>query len=139
MLSSYKYIRKSFTKASPDHQPQKSNSSMSGILKALKMRDAKSIDKGTTQEVCRMYHPSILYPSIHLSIHPFSIHPFIYLSIHLSIHPFSIHPFIYLSIHPSIHPFILLSIHSSFYPSFYLSIHSSFYPSIHPSIHLFIH
>ena len=57
-----------------------------------------------------------IHPSIHhLSSHPFIFnHPFVYLSInihpsiHLSIHPSTLTPCIYLFIHPPIH----LSIHS---------------------------
>lgn len=74
-------------------------------------------------------HPSIIYPSIHLSIvNP----PFTYLT---SIICLSIH--LYPSIHPSItYP---LSTHLS---SFLSSIHPltcyTIYPSTHPSIHPFI-
>ena len=123
---------------------------------------------GPCVDVCAIHYPSIIYPSIHLSIYPFihlSIYPSIHLSsIHLSIYHLSIyhlsiyhisiyhlsiyHLFIYnlsiyhLSIYsPIIYPSIIFpSIHLPIYPSIHLSIyHLSIYPSIHRSIYSSIH
>ena len=65
---------------------------------------------------------------------PSVLHPSICLSIHLSVHPFThplIHPFTYIYMYPrSVYPFCR---------SIYSSIYSSICPSIHPSIYPYIY
>lgn len=84
--------------------------------------------------------PSLPLPSIHCSIHPSTIHPFIYSLIHPFTHPpisLPTYPSIYPPTHPSIHLFMLLLISSYIYPPTQSPLHSSvrsfIVPSIHPS------
>ena len=80
-----------------------------------------------------IHHPSV-HASTHEHLHTF-IHAHIH-HLSSIIHPSIIHPSIFLSIHhPSICPSVHPSIHPSIYPSI-SPIHPSIHPSIHLSIHL---
>lgn len=86
-----------------------------------------------------------IHPPTHLSIHTFNCSS-VYLTYHLFIHPSTIYPSTIILLHPSAilslaihhhqsidHP---LPIHPSIHPCFYPLIHPSTLPSVHPYTHL---